>query len=155
MMTLQLKTGCFEKILSYFTILATGLILFSAVAFSQATTGDIAGTVTDNTNSAIGNARVVATRVDTNQSFTVTTNSSGEFRFANLPVGNYTLRAIAKGFKETVLKDFLVELNKTASVRLGLEVGTVDVTVEVTSSAPTIDTTSSQLGTTFDTKLED
>ena len=155
MMNLRSKTGSFEKIVHYFTILVTGLVLLSALAFSQATTGDIAGTVTDSTKSAIGNAKVVATRVDTNQSFTVTTNSEGEFRFANLPVGNYTLKATAKGFKETILKDFLVELNKTASARLELQVGQVELTVEVTSSAPIVDTTTSQLGTTFDTKLED
>lgn len=154
-MNLRSKAGSLERIVRYLMILITGLVLFSVLAFSQATTGDIAGTVTDNTNSAIGNARVVATRVDTNQSFAVTTNSGGEFRFANLPVGNYTLKATAKGFNETVLKDFLVELNKTASARLELKVGAVTETIEVTSTAPTIDTTTSQLGTTFDTKLED
>ena len=36
-----------------------------------------------------------------------------------------------------------------------MEVGAVDVTVEVTSAAITFDTTTSQLGTTFDTKLQD
>ncbi|HEX7286863.1 MAG TPA: carboxypeptidase regulatory-like domain-containing protein [Candidatus Angelobacter sp.] len=130
-------------------------MLFSATAFPQATTGDISGIVVDKTNSVIAGAKVVATHVDTNKTFTATTNSNGEFRFTNLPVGSYTLTATAKGFKATVMKDFPVELNKTASARMQMEVGEVSVTVEVTSVAPTIDTTTSQLGTTFDTKLQD
>lgn len=148
------RTDGFARILPYL-VLITGLVLFSATAFSQATTGDISGTVVDTTNSVVANVKVVATRGDTNQSFTTTTNSSGEFRFGDLPVGNYTLTATAKGFKATVLKDFPVELNKTASARMQMEVGEVNVTVEVVSAAPTIDTTTSQLGTTFDTKLQD
>lgn len=153
-MNLRSKTSGFGEAVSCL-LLIISLVLFSATAFSQATTGDIAGFVTDKTNSVIGNAKVVATHVDTNQSFTVNTNSSGEFHFVNLPVGNYILTVTAKGFKATVLKNFLVELNKTASARLELEVGEVNVTVEVTSAAPTVDTTTSQLGTTFDNKLED
>jgi len=131
------------------------LVLLSAAAFPQATTGDISGLVVDKTNSVVANAKVVATHTDTNKSFTATTNAGGEFRFINLPVGSYTLTATAQGFKATVLRDFPVELNKTASARMQMEIGEVNVTVEVTSAAPTIDTTTDQLGTTFDTKLQD
>lgn len=148
------RTDGFARILPYL-VLITGLVLFSATAFSQATTGDISGTVVDTTNSVVANVKVVATRSDTNQSFTTSTNSSGEFRFGELPIGTYTLTATAKGFKATVLKDFPVELNKTASARMQMEVGEVNVTVEVVSAAPTIDTTTAQLGTTFDTRLQD
>lgn len=153
-MNLQSRAGGFSGIVPYLLLITT-LVLFSATALPQATTGDIAGTVVDKTNSVIPNAKVVATRVDTNQTFTTSTNASGEFRFGNLPVGAYTLTATAKGFKATVLKEFPVELNKTASALMKMEVGEVSVTVEVTSAAPTIDTTTAQLGTTFDTKLQD
>src|SRR5260370_19912760 len=67
----------------------------------------------------------------------------------------YNINTTAPGFKAAVLKNFPVELNKTGSARIKMDVGEVSVTVEVTSSAPTIDTTTAQLGTTYDTKLED
>jgi hypothetical protein len=153
-MNLRSKASGLSRIAPYL-LLMTSLVLFSATAVPQATTGDITGIVIDKTNSVIANAKVVASRGDTNQSFTTSTNSSGEFRFANLPVGDYTLTATAHGFKVTVLKNFPVELNKTGSARMQMEVGEVSVTVEVTSAAPTIDTTTSQLGTTYDTKLQD
>ncbi|HKV92525.1 MAG TPA: carboxypeptidase regulatory-like domain-containing protein [Candidatus Angelobacter sp.] len=153
-MNLRSKSIGWRSIAPYLLLIAC-LILFVATAFPQATTGDISGIVVDKTNSVIPNAKVVATHLDTNKSFTAETNANGEFRFGNLPVGNYTITASAKGFKATVVKDFPVELNKTASARMELEVGEVNVTVEVTDTAATIDTTTDQLGTTFDTKLQD
>jgi Carboxypeptidase regulatory-like domain len=153
-MNLRSSASGLARIAPYL-LLITSLVLFSATAFPQATTGDISGTVFDKTNSLIPNAKVVATRVDTNQSFTSSTNAGGEFRFTNLPIGMYTLTATAQGFKATVLKNFPVELNKTATARMQLEIGEVSTTVEVTSAAPTVDTTTDQLGTTYDTKLQD
>lgn len=153
-MNLRSKSIGWRGIAPYLLLIAS-VILCVATAFPQATTGDISGIVIDKTNSVIPNAKVVATHVDTNKSFTAETNANGEFRFGNLPVGNYTITASAKGFKATVVKDFPVELNKTASARMELEVGEVTTTVEVTDTAATIDTTTDQLGTTFDTKLQD
>lgn len=153
-MKLRFTARGFKRRASCF-LLITSLMLFSVCAFAQATNGDISGIVVDKTNSVIANAKVVATRVDTNQTFTTTSNSGGEFRFTTLPVGAYTLTATAKGFKAAVLNNFPVELNKIASARIQMEIGEVNVTVEVTSAAPTIDATTSQLGTTYDSKLED
>jgi len=137
------------------SLLALGLMFLTVNVAAQSTTGNIAGTVVDKTNSLVPNAKVVATHVDTNKSFTTTTNASGEFRFFNLPVGSYTLKATAAGFKETVVNNFPVDLNQTATAHMQMEVGEVNTTVEVSSAAATIDTTSSQLGTTYDTKLQD
>ncbi len=53
------------------------------------------------------------------------------------------------------MKDFPVKLNKTATAHVQMQVGEVNVTVEVSSAASTIDTTTDQLGTTFDFKLQD
>src|SRR6185437_11942838 len=136
-------------------LLAFGMMLLSVNVLAQSTTGNISGTVVDKTNSLVPNAKIVATKIDTKQSFTTTTNASGEFRFFNLPVGSYILKASAPGFKETVFNNFPVELNQTATAHMQMELGEVNVTVEVSSAAATIDTTSAQLGTTYDTKLQD
>lgn len=145
--------GC-NKIARVLLIMAT-LALFCLPAFPQATTGDVSGVVVDNTNSLIPKAKVVAVNNGTNQSFTATTNANGEFKLQNLPVGSYTVTTTAPGFKATVVKDFPVELNKTATAHIEMQVGEVNVTVEVNSEAATIDTTTNQLGTTFDFKLQD
>ena len=55
-----------------------GLLLVFAV-FAQRDLGTIAGTVTDPTGAAIPNAKITITEVATNESYTLTSNSSGEY----------------------------------------------------------------------------
>ncbi len=140
--------------LAWFLLMAS-VVLLPTSAFSQAISGDIWGTMVDKTGAVVPNAKVTATRVQTNQTYTTTTKESGEFRFVNLPIGIYTLTGTAPGFRTTTLKDFPVELNKTATARIELEVGEVTTTVEVISGHPAIDTTTAQVGTTYDLRLED
>src|SRR5260370_39990596 len=78
-------------------LLITGLVLVSTMAFSQAPTGDIAGSVVDQTGRVITNAKVIAPRLDTNQTFATTTNDSGEFRFTTLPTAMNTTNTTAPG----------------------------------------------------------
>ncbi len=152
---MTLRMLCAHRTMRACLLVLATLVLLCASAFPQATSGDISGVVVDKTNSVVAGAQIKATRVETNQSFTTTSNAGGEFHFVNLPVGIYTLTATAKGFKATVISNFPVELNKTASARLQMEIGEVNITVEVQTEAATIDTTTSQLGTTFDNKLQD
>src|SRR5260370_19289758 len=112
-------------------LLITGVVMVSTMAFSQATTGDIAGSVVDQTGRVITNAKVIATRLDTNQTFATTTNDSGEFRFTSLHVGMYNVNTTEPGFNAAVLKNLPVELNKTGSARIKMEEGEVSITVEV------------------------
>lgn len=152
---MTLRMLCAHRTMRACVLVLATIVVFCASAFPQATSGDISGVVVDKTNSVVANAQLKATRVETNQSFTTTSNAGGEFHFVNLPVGIYTLTATAKGFKATVISNFPVELNKTASARLLMEVGEVNITVEVKTEAANVDTTTSQLGTTFDNKLQD
>ena len=142
-----------------FFFLFVALLCVFAVApsalFSQAISGEIWGTVLDTSGALVPNAKITATHAETNQTYTTTASASGEFRFVNLPIGVYSLTCTAPGFRTTTLRGFLVELNKTATAQIQLEVGEMTATVEVTSSQPAIDTTTAQLGTTYDVRLQD
>ena len=127
-------------------------VLFTGTAFAQANSGDLTGTVFDSSGSAIPNANVVATNEETGVKTTAQTNAGGAYRFTNLPAGRYTLTASATGFTTDTLKGVDVTLNNTVTANLTLAVGTVGTTVEVSASAATIDTTTAQLQTTFDTR---
>ena len=153
-MRLRLTASVSKRVFVCALLVATALLL-SASAFAQATNGNISGTVVDRTNSLVAGAKVTATHVDTNKTFTTTTSGAGEFHFVSLPIGKYTLNAAAAGFKATVVKDFAVELNQTATARIVMEIGEVSTSIEVTSSAPTVDTTTDQLGNTYSTKIAD
>jgi hypothetical protein len=128
------------------------LILSATFAFSQAISGDLVGTVLDKSGAAVAKATVEVANVNTGVKNTTTTNSAGEYRFGNLPVGRYDISAQAQGFSKTVLRGFPIELNKTATARLTLDVGQVAVEVDVSASTPPIDTTTAQISTTYDTR---
>src|SRR5256712_368730 len=125
---------------SNFFALALALLVAVALipmsAFGQAISGDLVGTVSDKSGALIPNATVTATNEATNVKSTTTTNANGEYRFGNLLVGTYDIAAEAKGFSTTTLKGFAVELNKTATARIAMDVGQVATTVEVTAGAP-------------------
>ena len=90
-------------------------------------------------------ASVDATNVATGQKVTTTTRGSGEYILSNLPVGTYNITATHSGFKTTTIPGVPVELNKSNTANLKLEVGTSSTTVEVSGAAPPVDTTTAQL----------
>ncbi len=128
------------------------MLCFAAVAFGQSTTGNIEGTVTDANGASVPNAIVVAKSTGSTAGYnqTVTANGNGEFQFSQVPVGTYTITATGTGFKTSKTTDVTVSLDRAAVINLTLEVGTSDVTVDVTAdSSTTID----QADTKIDTNI--
>src|SRR5262249_55300863 len=81
------------------------------------------------------------------------TDASGYFEFRALPIGIYTVKIEAAGFRVRQLNNVAVEAGRTTAVgaqKLGI--GVADETVTVEASAPLIDSTSGQIGGTFESK---
>jgi Carboxypeptidase regulatory-like domain/TonB dependent receptor len=139
----------------YFKSLRFSVLLFSmltlcvGITFGQAISGNLVGTVSDPTGAVVANAEVTATNVGTSASVVTHTNSTGEYRFDNLPVGTYKITIKAQGFT-TFVEQADVELNKTGTRNARVTPGATSETVEVTGAAPAIDTTTAQLQSTFD-----
>jgi hypothetical protein len=142
------------RILGYklWILVLIGIAMIPAGALGQAISGDLVGTVYDASHAVIPNATVVVVNEATNAKASTVTNPSGEYRFTNLLVGKYDLIVSAAGFGGTTLRAVPVELNKTATANVSLEVGKLATTLEVTGSAPLIDTTTAQVETTYETK---
>ena len=126
-------------------------LAFAGVLFGQATDSTIVGRVTDATGAAVPKAAIVATNRETGVKYNSTTNSAGEYRLNNVPVGHYDVSATAQGFSTTTVGNVQLELNHTASVNLALTVGSVATTVEVSEASALIDTSTAQLQSTFTT----
>ncbi len=129
--------------------IAAILSFFALTLFGQATDGNIVGTVTDTSGAVVSKATVVATNLDTNVKSETASDTAGEYRFNNLPIGRYEVSASAAGFAPKALQ-IQLDLNHTAAVNISLAVGSVTTTVEVVEAPALIDTSSSQLQTTFD-----
>jgi hypothetical protein len=129
-----------------------GLALSSHVA-AQVISGDLVGTVLDKTGAVVPGARLEVTNVDTAVKYESVANEGGEYRFNNLPVGTYNVSASSSNFATTVINGFKVELNKTSTLQITLEIKGAVTSIEVSGSAPALDTTSAQISTTFDQRL--
>ena len=107
---------------------ALALLLGGCCAWGQMNTGEIGGSVLDATGGALPAATIVVQHADTKQQFTVTSNSAGEYLFAQLPVGAYSLVVTATNFKQFALarlqlhagdrlrRDFVLEVGDSAQV---------------------------------------
>jgi len=132
-------------------LIGLGLIWAGPVS-SQVISGDIVGIILDKSGAAVPAAKVVATNTDTGVQKETVASSNGEYRFNNLPVGTYNVSATAAGFATTTVNGFRVELNKTSTLQITLEVTAATTSIEVTSGVATLDTTTAQLSSTFESQ---
>lgn len=124
----------------------------SSSAYAQAISGNLVGTVVDSSSAVVANASVEATKIDTGITTTTATGNTGAYRFENLPVGTYRIIVKSSGFK-TSIQQVDVVLNQTGTLNITMTLGATSETIEVSGVAATIDTTSAQLQTTYDSRF--
>jgi hypothetical protein len=132
-------------------VLAAFLVLVWCVpSFGQVLKGSISGTVTDPQGAVVSGAQVKATQLETGTVLTSTSDNSGSFHFNLIPAGTYKIEVSAPGFKTALQNNILVSAGRDSGVGLvKLSVGETSTTVEVSSEAPLIETTQSQVTNTF------
>ena len=113
---------------------------------AQSTGGRILGRVADPSGAVLANVSVRITNQATGVARDTKTNGSGDYTFVEVAPGNYTAEFEQKGFKRNVQKDLTVEINQVVTLNSTLQIGATAETVVVTSEAPLVDTTSTQLG---------
>jgi hypothetical protein len=128
------------------------LVLFTGTSHAQEVTGAIVGTVVDQSGASLKNAKVTATDVERGTTLVTTTNDSGAFNLPRVPVGHYAVKAEMKGFQTSANPAFEILLNQTIRVSFQMKVGEVSQTVEVSASAPLLQTDTTLLGNILDGK---
>jgi hypothetical protein len=129
------------------------LVMTPMFVHGQAISGNLTGTVADPSGAVVNGAKVEATNDATGQTVSTTTRGNGEYVFANLPIGTYKISVSLPNFKTTTVDRVPVELNKTNNANVKMEVGSSSTTVEVSGEAPSVDTATAQLQTTYDDQL--
>lgn len=125
------------------------VLVAGTVAWGQVTTGTLVGIVHDPAGAVVTNAPVEAVNEATGVTYEGKSNDSGEYRISNLPLGSYSLKVVSPGFAAATVSHLMVAANRDQTADVTLAV-TASSNVEVTSEASvSIDTTTSQLGTTF------
>src|SRR5581483_1356359 len=122
------------------------LALLAGTLSAQTTTGRIGGRVTDESGASLPNVKVSLANEDTGVSRDTMTNETGDYSFLEVPVGNYTLTFDVSGFQRNVRKNVALQLNQVLTLNPVLKVGTASEVIDVSSEAPLVDTTTTQLG---------
>jgi hypothetical protein len=128
------------------TICLVVSLLIPASLFAQGTGGRILGRVADPTGAVLGGVKVTAVNDATGVARDAQTNDGGDYVFPDLPVGIYTLNFELAGFKKGVHKAIALDVNQVLTLNMIMQIGGAQEVVDVTSEAPLVDTTSTQLG---------
>jgi len=125
--------------------------LLVAAALAQ-NTATIFGTVRDAGGAVVPGASVSATHVQTGAVRTAATNDTGDFVLVQLPVGTFSVRANAPGFKESVQTDVLIQVNENRRVDFSLQVGQVTERIEVEAQAAQVETRTGSISEVIDSR---
>src|SRR5664279_2619090 len=125
MYSLGRKMKIFGFFFLLFACLATGLI-------AQDNSGNIGGTILDPSGATVANAKVTVTNSDRNQVVrTVTTDATGSYSVPIIPVGTYSIKVEAAGFKTEDRTGIILNVSDDLRINFRLQVGAVSETVEV------------------------
>ena len=114
--------------------------------FGQGTGGRILGRVADPSGAVLSSVKVIATNDATGITHDASTNDTGDYVFPDLPVGTYSLAFDLTGFKKAIRHGIALDVNQVITLNMAMQLGAAQEVVDVTSEAPLVETSSTQLG---------
>jgi outer membrane receptor protein involved in Fe transport len=140
--------------LSVVLCLLSALVSFVPSAIAQAGAGfaQLNGTVVDPKGQVVLGAQVTVRDIDTNQTFQATTNTTGFFIVPNLPPGKYELTISASGFAKFQETGITLTVGQVQTANATLKVATASSIVTVTTEAPLIEPTKTEISQVVETQ---
>jgi outer membrane receptor protein involved in Fe transport len=126
------------------------LLLVPAGSWSQANSATFHGTVADPTGAVVPGVTVTLTNQNTGAVMAQTTGERGDFSFTFVPVGVYTVRIEAPGFKTHTTTGITLTAGQQARQAFTVELGSIAETVTVEGAAPLVNTVSAEQLHTFE-----
>lgn len=125
----------------------------SPVAHSQTgSVGVVSVAVSDQSGAGIPDAALELKDLDTNIVQKGATQASGAFSFPSVTFGRYQLTVSKSGFQTQVFDNLQVQTGRTTDIKAVLKIGATQQTVTVQGESPLIETDTSVLSDTVDTK---
>jgi hypothetical protein len=112
----------------------------------QVDAGSISGTITDSSGGAISGAKVKLTNEDTGIVQTTDSSSSGDYAFAPVKIGRYSVSAEFAGFQTVRQNNVTVDVKQKVVVDITLAPGTSQETVVVNAAPPALQTQDASVG---------
>ncbi|MFQ5790784.1 MAG: TonB-dependent receptor domain-containing protein, partial [Acidobacteriota bacterium] len=117
---------------------------------AQITTGNIVGTVTDETGAVLPGVTVTLTGENVAGAQTSVTNQQGRYRFPYLPPGEYDITFVLEGFATLTRERIRVSVGGNVEENVVLQLREVAETVTVTGETPVVDVRSTEFDTNYD-----
>jgi len=134
-------------------------LAFFASALSlcaQSYYGSIRGNVTDPNGGTVASAKVTLINEGTSEQRAAVSSSVGEFVYSEVVPATYSVTIEAPGFKKFTRKGIILGTQEQISLQLKMEVGQVSESIQVTESAPLIESATASQGQVLDNqKLTD
>jgi hypothetical protein len=116
-----------------------------AFAQNQAISASLSGRVLDPSGQAVTGARLTLVDPQTSVTRSYVTQGDGLYAFTLLPPGTYLLEVEATGFKHYKQEGIDLAAGQTADQNIGLVIGAVTETIEVSSQAPLLNTSNANI----------
>src|SRR5438094_1698461 len=130
---------------------ATALIAAAAgAARAQTLRGAIVGTVIDQSQAPVPGAQITVKNRATGLARAAMTDDAGNYDVRELPIGVYTVTVEKQGFAPVTQTDLRVDVAAERRLDATLVPGKVQQTVEVTATAPLVQSTTNVLGGTIE-----
>ena len=121
-------------------------------AVAQIDTGTILGTVSDSSGARINGATVTLTNEGTNASLSTTTIEDGGYKFTPVRVGSYKIAVTMQGFQTANVRGITVNVGQSVVADVSMKPGSVSETIEVTTTAPVLQSQDASVGQVVDSK---
>src|SRR5258708_3573038 len=124
------------------------MLALSFMIAAQGNTSRLGGIITDPQGGIVVNAQVTVTNIDTHAIVITSSNEHGEWVVPGMSAGNYRISINHPGFKSKVVENVVINSGVPANVNVGLEVGAVTETVEVSAGVDVLQTTTAAVNST-------
>ena len=122
------------------TAAVLGVLGLATGVFAQTFQGGVRGVIQDADGGVLPGVTVTLSNEDTGGSRTAVANAVGEYNFATVQPGTYTLRAELSGFAPYVSEGLIIGVSSFLVVDATLAIGGIEETVTVTGETPLIET---------------
>src|ERR1700675_995986 len=141
-----MKNSLRRATLSAGILLTAFILLFPGFVSAQIDTGSVVGIVSDPSGAAIPGATVTLSNEASGVSRSVTTNGDGEYQFAAVIPGTYSVQANAQNFESAISTHVEVDVQSRPAINFTLKVGASSQVVEVSSITPVLQTETADVG---------
>src|ERR1041384_4096367 len=122
------------------SLLLFGLLVVGLSLCASAQTATVVGTISDPSGSVVPNVTVTATHVETGQVRTTKASDAGQYLFADLPLGHYSIKAEAAGFGVAQKNDIVLNVGDRARIDFDLKMGAASETITVEADSVRVQT---------------